>query len=92
MTKGWRQLGGAGKDAMGLKGSPKIVGLKDGGVLAFRFRTEDEVDERNEDDEEADGDEVMHRETQKFVVEWPSYDETYGEAEPGGGDMEMDEK
>jgi hypothetical protein len=83
ISKGWKTLGETGgKDAMGLKGSPKSVGVKDGGVLAFRFRGEDE------EGEEEDGD----GEREKFVVEWPSYDETYGEAEPGGEDLELYEK
>jgi hypothetical protein len=89
MEKGWRQLGGVGEDALGLKESPKTLGIKDGGVLAFRFREEDEGDE---DEDEEGGWEEVGEETQKFVVEWPSYDETYGEAEPDGVDMETDEK
>jgi hypothetical protein len=89
MEKGWRQLGGVVRDALGLKESPKTLGIKDGGVLAFRFRGEDEGYE--DEDEEGEGEEAGG-ETQKFVVEWPSYDETYGEADPGGVDMETDEK
>ena len=86
ISKGWKALDGtSGKDAMGLKASPKSVGVKDGGVLAFRFRGEDEGGEEEEEDEEEDA------ERQEFLVEWPSYDETYGE-EPDGEDMEMDEK
>lgn len=83
VEKGWRQLSGAGNDALGLKASPKSVGVKDGGVLAFRFRGEDEGDGDDEEGEE---------ETGEFVVKWPSYDETYGEADPGGEDMETDDK
>jgi hypothetical protein len=90
IEKGWRQLGRPGEDALGLKESPKTLGIKDGGVLAFRFRGEDERD-GDDDEEEAEGEEVGE-DTQKFVVEWPSYDETYGEPEPDREDMDMDEK
>jgi hypothetical protein len=85
ISKGWKALNGSrNNDAMGMKESPKSVGVKDGGVLAFRFRGEDEG---VENDEEVDG------ETEEFVVEWPSYDETYGEeAEPQDDNAEMDEK
>ena len=85
ISKGWKALDRmSGKDAMGLKASPKSVGVKDGGVLAFRFRGEDEGDEDDEED--------VNGEREEFLVEWPSYDETYGEAEPGGEHTEMDEK
>jgi hypothetical protein len=88
ISKGWKALDGvSGKDAMGMKESPKSVGVKDGGVLAFRFRGEDEGD-GDEEDEEGEAE----REGEEFLVEWPSYGETYGEAEPVGGDMEMDKK
>jgi hypothetical protein len=84
ISKGWRALDGRNEeDAMGMKASPKSVGVKDGGVLAFRFRGEDEEVE-DEDDVDA--------ESGEFLVEWPSYDETYGEAESAGEDVEMSEK
>jgi hypothetical protein len=46
------------------------------------------VGEGVEEVEEGDAE----REGEEFLVEWPSYGETYGEAEPVGGDMEMDKK
>jgi ribosomal protein L12E/L44/L45/RPP1/RPP2 len=96
ISKGWKALDGtSGKDAIGLKASPKSVGVKDGGVLAFRFRGEDEGGEDEEEEEggeEEEEEEEGDAEKQEFLVEWPSYDETYGEAEPDGEDMEMDEK
>ena len=67
MSKGWKELelsGGKG----GMKDSPKGKGLKDGGVLAFRFRSEAE-----DEDGEGEGD------GEEFVVEWPSYDDNYGD-------------
>lgn len=67
---GWQELEVSG-DEGGLKDNPKALGLKDGAMLAFRFKSEDD-----------DEDELVDH----FTVEWPSYDEQYGEEEQ----MEVD--
>lgn len=77
MTKGWEAL--ELSDSKGkMKDSPKGRGLKDGGVLAFRFRSEDE-----DEDEKGDGED--------FVVEWPSYNDNYGEQVEQADKMEDSE-
>ncbi len=78
MSKGWKEIklsGGGG----GMKDTPKGLGIKDGGCLAFMFRSEDE-----------DGDEEkeMEGEGTGFVVEWPSYEDNYGEMDQ---DEDMEE-
>jgi hypothetical protein len=76
-------LGAAGEK--GSKASPKALGLKDGSVLAFRFREGDE-----EDGDEGDEGETEGEKGEKFWVEWSSYDDAYGEPEPTrGGSMDM---
>jgi hypothetical protein len=81
ISKGWKGLDLSASG--GIKACPKSLGIKDGGVLAFRFRSEDEGDD--EDIEKG-----MAEREDEFLVEWPSYDETYGEPEPQRGDS-MDE-
>lgn len=56
--KGWSELG------LRLGDSPKSLGVKDGGVVAFRFLNRDE-------DEDDDG---------EFQVNWPSFEEMYPDA------------
>jgi hypothetical protein len=80
MTKGWEAL--ELSDSKGkTKDSPKSKGLKDGGVLGFRFRSEDEDED---EDEKGDGED--------FVVEWPSYDDNYGEQVEQGDKMEDEDE
>ncbi len=74
-----------------MKACPKSLGIKDGGVLAFRFRGAEGEGTGIAMDEDEDEDEweyvtFAEREGERFVVEWPSYDETYGEPEPPKGE------
>jgi len=65
-SKGWQELELNDGDK-GPKDTPKGQGLKDGTVVAFRFRGEDE-DESMDD-------------VEKFDVEFPPFDDPYEEAE-----------
>lgn len=78
VTKGWEALE-SGDSKGKMKDNPKGKGLKDGGVLAFRFRSEDE-----DEDEKGDGED--------FVVEWPSYDDNYGEQVEQGHKIEEEDE
>lgn len=81
VSKGWKKLDLKRGSKVG-KACPKILGIKDAGVLAFRFQEEAEKDDdtsadddEDEYDEKDDRDEKGERSGEKFVVEWSSYDD-----------------
>jgi hypothetical protein len=80
-TKGWEELK-LSVGGWGMKDSPKSLGLRDGSLIAFRFRNEEE---------DEDGNEVDGAEEDRFEVAWSSYDENYGEPDPRQRVDEMDE-
>lgn len=64
------------------KDCPQGAGLRDGGIVAFKFRTEDEEWGRVE----GEGDEMVVAEDEAEREEWdvvvPTLEETYGEGLP----------
>jgi hypothetical protein len=93
--KGWMALkadgtdgpdGGKGKGRASMIDCPRSRGLKDRDCVAFRFRSEDEDAENRESAAGGDG----SMESEKWVVEWPSFDDVYGE-DGAGLDRDMDE-
>jgi hypothetical protein len=72
-TRGWQELHLSSRGE-GLKDTPKAVGLKDGGVVAFRFAN---------DKEDGGGSGDLGED---FVVEWLSFDDVDGAAD----DMDYD--
>lgn len=84
MVKNNKTAATGGKNA--LRDCPQGVGLRDGGVVAFKFRVQDaEKDGRVRGD--VDGDAVIdigeeEEENEKWDVVVPSLEETYGEALP----------
>jgi hypothetical protein len=88
-TRGWQALKLAGRGE-GLRSTPKAVGLRDAGVVAFRFVSEEERRQEQEDGEDEgavylDGDgegegSRSRAEGRKFVIEWPSFDEVNPDA------------
>jgi hypothetical protein len=94
-ARGWQVLKLAGRGE-GLRSTPKAVGLRDAGVVAFRFVGEQEREQEQEDGDDeggmrAEGDEEgegsrAREEGRKFVVEWPSFDDV----NPGADAMEQD--
>ena len=75
------------KDAAGkntLKDCPKGAGLRDGGIVAFKFREKDEDEDEWEKVEGGDDAEIVVKEKEeRWDVVVPSVEETYGEGHEG---------
>ena len=74
----------AGKASSKLKDCPQGAGLRDGGVVAFKFRRpEDEEDERAKEDEDGDEGIVVESERpEEWDVVVPTMEETYADQVP----------